>query len=90
MEPERQRPPAVSLQDTEQPSQGEPRSAKAGDRGDPAEHERLDEQLHQDPPPARAERAPHQNLGFARRVAREHQRRDVRANQQHEQHDEDV
>ena len=58
---------------------------EADHRGHAAEHQRLGEQLHDDPAAARAERAPHDELALARRGPREQQQGDVAADE-HEQH----
>jgi hypothetical protein len=58
--------------------------------GHPAEHERLGEQLHDDPTAARAEGAPHDDLALARRRPREQQQGHVAADEHEEHQDEDL
>ncbi len=66
------------------------RGDQANDRREGSKHQRLGEQLPDDPAPACAERVPHEQLALARRCPREHQQGDVAAYQEQQQRREPV
>ena len=69
----------------EQRMPGQLRERHGDECGHHRQHQRLDEQLADDPPAAGAERRSHEDLVLARRGPGEHQQRDVAADEQHEQ-----
>jgi hypothetical protein len=68
---------------TPHPAAGQPDDGRHA-----AQHERFREELHDDAPPAGAERGAHDELGLACRRAREHEQPDVGADE-NEQHDDE-
>ena len=66
------------------------RQQHAGAGGQAAQHQRLDEQLRDEPAAAGAERRPDRDLALARRGARVNQDRDIERHDQQQQADDEL